>query len=517
MIDTLLSPNVSRMEILKHNVVPSENLHTVHISVYRNHAFEGMESMLQVFLQYSGLRAEFAYSNYDDSFHFSTLHEANDLNLIWIDFSHYSEKNWFKNKVAQLKEISNKPILIYYIGTENLDIHVEGVVCISSHKIERELGTGFLDLEKLEYSGTRLSAKALIKVAQQLGFKYIPSFFRTPIKAIMVDMDNTLYAGILGEDGPDGVVPNQAFQKQLKALKDKGVLLGLASKNDYEDARQLFELRKDFVLHWEDFSCRYISWKPKAEAIADAAKMFNIDTGDMLFIDDNFGEINHVHQALPNVHTLIADKDLAYKFNLYPLLERYVQTQEDMFRAFDIQSNQVRKNLKVSLSTEDYFKQLEMELTYALDEPKNFERAIQLLNKTNQFIFAFQRYQAVDLTAEQHLLTVSLKDKLSDSGIIAVIVASKQNDALKIHEAVISCRALGREIEDILLDSSFQFLSKKLGTSQHLRVEFKTGPRNLPAKTWLEHYTGEALKQDGLISTNIKHFPQNPFVKLTLS
>ena len=143
MIDALLSPNVSRMEILKHNVVSSQNSRTIHISVYRNHAFEGLESMLQIFLQYSGLRAEFAYSNYDDSFHFSTLHEANDLNLIWVDFSHYSETSWFKNKVAQLQEISSKPILVYYTGAENLEVHTEHTVCVGSQEIERELGSGF--------------------------------------------------------------------------------------------------------------------------------------------------------------------------------------------------------------------------------------------------------------------------------------------------------------------------------------------------------------------------------------
>lgn len=504
------------MEILKHKSF-SGNLRTIHISVYRNHAFEGMESMLNVFLKISGLQAEFAYSNYDDSFHFSPLHASNDLNILWIDFSHYKEISWFKDKVEQLKKFSPKPILVYYTGTEKLDINIEHTFCASSQEIEHELGKDFWDLEKLEYSGTRLSARALIKVAQQLGFKYIPSFFRTPIKAIMVDMDNTLYSGVLGEDGARNVVPNLHFQRQLKALKDKGVLLGLASKNDYEDARQLFELRKDFVLHWEDFSGHYISWKPKAEAIEAAAKKFNIDTSDMLFVDDNFGEISQVQQILPQTHTLIADKNLTYKFNLYPLLERYVQTQEDALRASDIQLNVKRESLKKSLSTEDYFKQLGMELTYALDNPNSFERAIQLLNKTNQFIFAFKRYQPEALTPSQHILTVGLKDKLSDSGIIGVVVASRQGEALKIDEAVISCRALGREIEDILLDSAFQILSQKLGTSKRLMLEFKTGPRNLPAKAWLERYSGRTLKQDGIIAADIKHFPQNPFVKLILS
>lgn len=512
MIDELLSPDVTRMEILKYKV-SSNNLRTIHIAVYRNHAFEMMESMLQVFLKCSGLQAKFNYSNYDDSFHFSALNESTDLNILWIDFSHYQETSWFNDKVEQLKAFSSKPILIYYTGTEDLDIRSERVVCISSREIGSELGVDFLDLEKLEYSGTRLSAKALVKIAQQLGFKYIPSFFRTPIKAIMVDMDNTLYDGVLGEDGFDRVVPNLPFQMQLKALKDKGVLLGLASKNDYEDARKLFTLRKDFVLRWEDFSARYISWRPKTESIVDAAKQFNIDTTDMLFIDDNFGEISHVQQALPETHTLIADRNLTYKFNLYPLLERYTQTQEDALRAFDIQSNLKRENLKKSLSKEDYFKQLGMELTYALDKPDTFERAIQLLNKTNQFIFAFQRYRREDLVPSQHVLTVGLKDKLSDSGIISVIVASKQNDALRIHEVVISCRALGREIEDILLDSAFQTLAQALGTSPRLILDFKMGPRNLPAKTWLERYTGEILKQDGTITTEIRCLPKNPFVR----
>lgn len=513
MIDELLKPNITRMDILKH-AIPPQALHTVHIAVYRNHAFEMMERMLQVFLNYSGLQANFYYSSYDDSFHFSTLNESIDLNIIWIDFSHYQDIEWFKDRVGVLKKHSKCPILIYYTGAENVNVHLENVVCVSSNTIERELGSDFLDLEKLEYSGTRLSSKALIRIAQQLGFKYIPSFFISPIKAIMVDMDNTLYEGVLGEEGAEAVIPNIAFQKQLKSLKNKGALLGLVSKNNYEDAYKLFTGRKDFVLHWEDFPFHAISWQPKDASIRDAAERFNIAVSDMLFVDDNWGEISRVQQM--NVHTLVADKDLSYKFNLYPLLERYTQTKEDILRASDIKSNSERERLKNALSSEAYFKQLGMELTYNLDEADTFGRAIQLLNKTNQFIFSFKRYRLEDLTESQHVLTVKLRDKLSDSGIISVVVASSQNNALMIHEAVISCRALGREIEDSLLDTAFQFLSQKLHTSQHLIIDFKIGPRNLPAKTWLERYAGKILQQDEIISMGIKILPKNPFVKLTM-
>ena len=514
MIDFFLQKSLSRLEILKSN--PDKTLlKTIHINVYRNHAFESMETMLNKFLAVSGLQASFSYSDYDDSFNFSGNLENADLNIVWIDFSHYKDSNiivWFQERIRHLRQHTAKPILVYYIGLK--DLKLEGAVTANSANIQQTLKESFYDYEKAEYSGTNLSAKALVKIAQELGLKYIPSFFKTPLKAVMVDLDNTLYKGILGEDGIDGVIPNQAFQCQLKTLKDEGVLLAFVSKNEYEDARKLFEQRKDFVLKWDDFASHHASWESKAVAIERITKQFNIGLDSVLFVDDNPGEIQCVNQGLPEVHTLLADEDLCYKFDLYPLLKRYQRTQEDILRQSDIQASQKRQLLRDALDTEAYFKDLKMSLSFYLDKKEHFERALQLMNKANQFIFSFKRYTTDDIKNDQHILTIQLKDRLSDSGIIGVMVASNMRNCLKIDELVISCRALGRQIETLMLNAGFQYLEKALKTTNDLLIDFVIGPRNRPAQTWLEAYTQQEITGNRLVRTKLRTIETNPFVQL---
>ena len=516
MNELLLEKNLTRLQILKTIEDKDVELKNINISVYRNHSFEHMENMINKFLLQSNLKASFVYSDYDDSFNFFKLSEKNDLNLIWIDFSRYKNidiNSWFLNRIKHLKLHSNKPILVYYTGIDELLIDDNNVIIANSNNIEAELRDLFYDKEKFEYSGTNLSSKASIRIAQELGLKYLPSFFLTPIKAIVVDMDNTFYKGVLGEDGFENIVPNIEFQKLLKILKNKGVLLSIASKNEQNDVKKMFEKRKDFILKWNDFSSYNISWESKEKAIYNTVRQFNIGIDSILFIDDNIGEINFVKNCYPQIKTLVADDNLAYKFNLYPLLERYSTSKEDILRKNDIDANQKREILSKTLDKESYFKSLEMELVYSMNNPQNFERAIQLLNKTNQFIFSYKRYDKDSITKNINILTISLKDKLSDSGIIGIIVAESKNNKLIIDETVISCRALGRNIENIMLNNAFIYLQKQLHTSNITEIEFKIGPRNNPAKNWLETYSGINIEQDCSLRIQDKNVITNDYIK----
>lgn len=516
MIEKLLQKNLTRLEILKAKT-ENQDFKTVNISVYRNHSFEHMEGMINRFLNQSGLHATFTYSDYDDSFNFNKLADTNHLNIIWIDFSRYNHINlydWFSGRMALATQVLKEPILVYYTGASDIQLSNKNIVLAGSEHLEKELGSNFYDRDKFEYSGTNLSSQASIRIAQELGLKYIPSFFLTPIKAIVTDLDNTFYAGILGEDGVDRLIPNKPYQTQLKTLKDKGVLLAIASKNEQEDVKKMFDLRKDFVLSWNDFSSHEISWESKDKSIQHIAKQFNIGLESILFIDDNIGEINLVKNCYPQIKTLLADKDLSFKLGIYPLLERYVVSKEDKLRAGDIEANQQREALKATLNQDEYFKSLEMALSYSYDRAENVERAIQLLNKTNQFIFSYKRYRAEDLQKKHHIMTIGLKDKLSDSGIIGVIVAENDTHSLRIDELVISCRALGRGIENSMLNTAFQLLSNRLNTSEKIIIDFKLGPRNKPAKEWLEQYTGQPINGDSEIKTHIQPVEVNRYIKI---
>ncbi len=136
------------------------------------------------------------------------------------------------------------------------------------------------------------------------------------------------------------------------------------------------------------------------------------------------------------------------------------------------------------------------------------------MNKANQFIFSFKRYTANDLKNDQHILTISLKDRLSDSGIIGVMVASNRENGLKIDELVISCRALGRQIETLMLDAGFRYLAKALKTTDDLLIDFVIGPRNKPAQTWLAAYIQQEITGNRLVRTKLQTIESNPFVQL---
>ena len=138
MLEQLLNKNLTRLEILK-SESDKKILKTVHISVYRNHSFEHMTGMINKFLNQTGLTAEFSFSDYDDSFNFAPLSTKNDLNLIWIDFSRYSQidiNTWFNDRINSLKTISKKPIFVYYTGADSVRQNNKDVVMVNSNDIE---------------------------------------------------------------------------------------------------------------------------------------------------------------------------------------------------------------------------------------------------------------------------------------------------------------------------------------------------------------------------------------------
>lgn len=199
-----------------------------------------------------------------------------------------------------------------------------------------------LDLDKEELSGTKLSNKALIFLAQILGLSLIPALIKPTLKALALDLDNTLYQGILGEDGINNLklTPlHKTLQKKIKDFKKRGFLLALASKNEEKDAKKLFETRKDFILQWEDFDIKMVNWESKGENILKIAKKINISTDAMLFIDDNIAELENA--KFTGIKTLLCDETILHKIKLFPNLLKLLNTQEDQIRAKDITKRRV--------------------------------------------------------------------------------------------------------------------------------------------------------------------------------
>ncbi|EAI4440711.1 TPA: HAD-IIIC family phosphatase [Campylobacter lari] len=498
----LFSPNLKRNDLIK---LSKENHHKkITINVFRNHSFEVISSILNAFLAFSKLKAEFNISSYDDSLSYDNFQKA-DLNIIFIDLNNYKKNvdDFIKEKIQELSSISNAPIITLLLGDTSLK---EYSICkILKPFLDENL---IIDDSNFEINASRLSNKACVKLAQFLGLKILPSLLQPTLKAIIIDLDNTLYQGILGEDGIENLTlssNHKALQSELLNLKNQGFLLAIASKNEEEDVKKLFSQRKDFLLQLDDFSMIKANWKSKDENIKEIVNFFNIAFDSVLFIDDNIAEIENVSHLY--INTLLADENSAYSLKLYPRLLKTSFSKEDELRSADIKANLQRQELG-KLSPKEYFEKLQICLKFHINHADELERISQLLNKTNQFISNYLRLslkECEEFMQKHAILTISMSDKLSDSGIIAIFLAYKDETNLIIKDLCISCRALGRKLEKIMLYKAIELLHVHFNTKECI-LYFQKGERNMPFLEFLYSLNANIKENFTLIQKEIINY-----------
>ncbi|MBQ7607911.1 MAG: HAD-IIIC family phosphatase [Desulfovibrionaceae bacterium] len=498
----LLKDDLSRLNLLSLPV--PQGLQTIEITVHRNHAFEPVASVLPVFLACSGLTARFHYSDYDDSLSFINMSFTfrSDAHLIWLDAARYKQRDlsdWLEERLLALRAQDTAPVLVCCLG-QNICLSKDtGCLVCDMQTMLGELGQAAEDRRLAPFSGTRLSNRACLECARWMGLRYLPSLFRPALKALALDCDNTLYDGVLAEDGTDGVTPYLAVQKYLQNLARQGFLLTLVSRNEEADVRRLFERRRDFPLHWEDFAATAINWQPKSDNIRFVADRLNIGLNAMVFVDDNWGELTQVGMTLPEVRLLAASspEETLRGLRYCPLLWKPDVMMEDTLRNTDVQANQVRYRLQFACSSLEYRKQLDIHLTLTVNPVARIARVTELLNKTNQFIFTFLRPSQESVMAfmsgkEKVCVACNVRDKLSDSGLVAIVLGLRSTHegsigTMRVAELTVSCRALGRGIETGLI---FAMLRHACATLDCDRVclSWRTGPRNAPGIAWLREY-----------------------------
>lgn len=293
-------------------------------------------------------------------------------------------------------------------------------------------------------------------------------------KCLVLDLDNTLWGGVIGEDGLDGIrlgggPEGEAFvvfQRYVKALHDRGVILAVCSKNDETDARLPFHQHPEMVLRLEDISSFVANWAPKADNLRVIAKQLNIGVDSLVFVDDNPAERDRVRKSIPEIEVLELPADPAlYIETLHRelLFETLALTSEDKARAGSYRANLNREALRESSkSIEEFLSGLQMRVDLRPFDQTNLPRIVQLINKTNQFNLTTERMtpeQANLFAASRRNYTqfMHLRDRYGDSGITGVLMASPEGDALSIGVWLISCRVLGRQVEDAMLAAVWNF------------------------------------------------------------
>lgn len=356
---------------------------------------------------------------------------------------------------------------------------------------------GALDNPKMRHMASmRLSEYVLGDVATAYAQYIAPLTGRTR-KCVVVDLDNTLWGGIVGEDGPHGVrlgntspgSEYREFQQFLLSLTRKGILLAINSKNNEADAMEVIRSHGAMVLREESFSAMRINWDSKASNMLSLAVELNIGLDSLVFVDDSEKERALMRQAHPQVLTPELPRDPArYRELLESLPELHVLTitEEDRTRTRQYVQRRQREHLRVTAQTpEGYLASLEIAAAIDTASDRTLPRVHQLFQRTNQFNLTGKRYEPGVLAARAkdaawRIYTAQVSDRFGDHGLVASAVVEAKPGAWKIENFVMSCRVIGYGIEDALL--ARVAADARAANAQCVIGQIATLPKNAPAR-----------------------------------
>jgi FkbH-like protein len=414
-----------------------------------------------------------------------------------IDNQHKrGQKRVFEKINAGLVEIVNKYENVYLLDYEHL-------VSLYGKK-------NWFD-EKLWYMAKAPISRAGLEALADEYHKYFRAMLGLTKKCLVLDLDNTLWGGILGEEGIEGIKlghtsPGNAFmdfQRELLNLYQKGFILAINSKNNEENVMEVFDNHPDMVLRKEHFASIKINWTDKVQNMKDIAKELNIDMNTFVFFDDSPVERELIKQQLPEIHTV----ELPNNPHLYsrilkelPDFERLSFSGEDMKRGEMYRAQVQRKTLeKSSTSLEDFYTSLEMEAIIKKDDNFSIPRLAQMTQKTNQFNLTTIRYSESDITnfvASNGYCVYSLEllDKFGDNGIVGEIIIKEYDDVWEIDSFLLSCRVMGRTVETAFL--SYIIAEGRKANVKNIVGKYIPTKKNPPVKDLYNDHGFELVKED---------------------
>jgi FkbH-like protein len=364
---------------------------------------------------------------------------------------------WQRNTIA----LTNREILNGLSKSKNSYI-------LDIERIISKYGSNSI-LSQREWNTARLpfSKLGLIKLALEYT-KFFKSLIGKQKKCLVLDCDNTLWGGVLGEEGISGIKFGQTYpgsvyyglQEEILNLHARGVIIALCSKNNESDVMDAFNQRSDFLLKKEHLATWRINWNSKADNLREIASELNIGLDSMVFIDDSDFEIGLVQNTLPEVSAIKLDLNniSTFKSNLIEIgyFDSLNYTSEDKNKNQAYIENRARIDLQnKSLSLEDYLISLDIKVSINKAHVLEYERCAQLSQKTNQFNLTTKRYTENDLEEivknGGRIYRIRASDKVSELGIIGLVILVNENKNTIIDTFLLSCRALGRGIENAVL------------------------------------------------------------------
>ncbi len=324
-------------------------------------------------------------------------------------------------------------------------------------------------------------------------------------KVLVTDLDNTLWKGIIGEDGLGGIrigpgspagEAHQQLQEYMRDLKLRGILLAVCSKNNIEDARLPFEKHENMILRLDDFAAFSANWDDKAQNLRDIAERLSLGLDSFVFLDDNPLEREWVRSQLPEVNVVELSPSV---FHYIRDIERGRQfyslslSQEDLGRAEQYRGESRREALRsAAQSLDEFLAQLQLEASVAPVSSANLARVTQLTNKTNQFNLTTRRYTEAQIRQlasrpEAWMGAFHLSDRMGSYGLIGLIFCTPGANPLhwEIDTWLMSCRTLGRQMERFMFDRMMEAAAAR-GVREILGVYRPTDKKRTPSPVFLK-------------------------------
>lgn len=388
--------------------------------------------------------------------------------------------------------------------------------------LQTALGRSTFADPKLYYVAKMPISLAALPAAAKLVVDVVRSLQGAVKKCLVLDLDNTLWGGVIGDDGLSGIQIGELgtghafsdFQKWLKELKNRGILLTVCSKNNEDTAKEPFEKHPEMVLRLEDFSMFVANWEDKARNIRTIQQALNIGMDSMVFLDDNPFERELVRTMIPEITVPELPEDpalyLQYLRGL-DLFETASYSREDAGRTEQYREKAQRAAFEAAFqSYDDYLEALQMRASAAAFDPFHYPRIAQLTQRSNQFNLRTVRYTEAEIEAlaqddSRIGLYFTLKDKFGDHGLISVVVLEKQpEDTLFISEWLMSCRVLKRGMEEFIVDKILSVAAQQ--GFRRVVGEYIPTPKNAMVKDLYEQL-GFARLENGRFQAEVSGFP----------
>ena len=367
-----------------------------------------------------------------------------------------------------------------------------------------------LDYKKMNYGDIKINFDIIPHLIYDF-LGYVKPILGLNKKCLVLDLDNTLWGNIIGEDGFEGIKLGPypegrsfvEFQKVIKSLSENGIILAINSKNNQHDAMKAINEHPHMILREKDFSCIKINWNDKISNMREIAKDLNIGLDSIVFFDDDPINRELLRMGIPEVNTIELPKDpssyaqILRNLNDFNILKI---TKDDVQRKIMYAQEQNRQKLESSTENlNEYLKKLDIKIKIKLDDKFSISRISQLILKTNQFNLTTKRYQEEQIKEfvkdETMIVGCSeIEDKFGENGITNVFIIKTKPNEWIIDTFLLSCRIMGRGIEEGIIGKILE-IAKNKGIEK-ITATFIPTEKNKPAENFLKNYGFEKEKEN---------------------